>query len=47
MADRIGKLMRNRRPLESYNTTWLGVIAVAVVVVLVGALLLVKVADIG
>ncbi|MGV0852363.1 MlaD family protein [Mycolicibacterium phlei] len=47
MADRIRNVFRNRRPLESYNKTWLGVIAVGVVVVLVGALLLVKVADIG
>lgn len=36
-----------RRPLEDYSKTWLGVIAVAVVVVLVGALLLVRVADFG
>lgn len=45
MADRTDKI--RRRPLESYSKTWLGVIAAAVVVVLVGALLAVKVADIG
>jgi virulence factor Mce-like protein len=33
--------------LESYNRLWLGVIAVAVVSVLIGAMLLVRVADIG
>jgi virulence factor Mce-like protein len=36
-----------RRPLEDRNKVWLGVIAVGVVVVLVGALLLVKAADVG
>ncbi len=36
-----------RRPLEDLNKTWLGVVAVAVVAVLVGALLAVKVADVG
>ncbi|MCV7278437.1 MCE family protein [Mycolicibacterium flavescens] len=41
MADRTPKT------LESYSKTWLGVIAVAVVAVLVAALLAVKVADIG
>ena len=35
------------RPLDSYNKTWLGVIAVAVVAVLIGALLLVKELGIG
>lgn len=35
------------RPLGSYNRTWLGVIAIAVVSVLIGALLTVKVADLG
>ncbi|MBU8808765.1 MCE family protein [Mycolicibacterium goodii] len=38
---------KRRRPLESYNRLWLGVIAVAVVSVLIGAMLLVRVADIG
>src|ERR1700761_3012044 len=28
-----------KRPLESYNTTWLGFIAVAVVAVVIGAML--------
>lgn len=45
MADRTRKI--RRRPLEAYSTTWLGVVAVVVVAVLVGALLLVKVADFG
>ncbi|MGE2733758.1 MCE family protein [Mycolicibacterium vaccae] len=36
-----------RRPLEEYSKTWLGVIAVVVVVVLVGALLMVRVANFG
>jgi virulence factor Mce-like protein len=36
-----------RRPLLSYDRTWLGVAAIAVVVVLIGAMLLVKVADFG
>lgn len=36
-----------RRPLLSWDRTWLGVTAVAVVTVLIGAILLVKVADIG
>lgn len=44
MVDRPPK---TRRPLESYSKTWLGVVAVAVVAVLVGALLLVRVADFG
>lgn len=35
------------RPLDSYNKTWLGVIAVSVVAVLIGALLLVKEWGIG
>lgn len=38
---------KRRRPLESYNRLWLGMIAVAVVSVLIGAMLLVRVADIG
>lgn len=38
---------KRRRPLESYNRLWLGVIAVAVVSVLIGAMLLVRVVDIG
>lgn len=44
MADR---LKRSRRPLLSYDRTWLGVAAIAVVAVLIGAMLLVKVADLG
>ncbi|KAA0118553.1 MCE family protein [Mycolicibacterium sp. P9-22] len=36
-----------RRPLLSWDRTWLGVTAIAVVSVLIGAMLLVKVADIG
>ena len=36
-----------RRPLESYNKAWLGFGAIAVVAVLIGAMLLVKVADVG
>ncbi|MET0897653.1 MAG: MlaD family protein [Mycobacterium sp.] len=38
---------RKRRTLESYNRTWLGFIAIAVVAVLIGAMLLVKVAEVG
>ncbi|MGE2832785.1 MlaD family protein [Mycobacterium sp. SMC-4] len=45
MADRTRKI--RRRPLENYSKTWLGIVAVAVVAVLVGALLLVRVADFG
>jgi virulence factor Mce-like protein len=40
MADR-------RRTLESYHRTWLGFIAIAVVAVLIGAMLLVKVSNMG
>lgn len=36
-----------RRPLLGWDRTWLGVTAIAVVTVLIGAMLLVKVADIG
>ncbi|GBE65430.1 putative MCE family protein [Mycobacterium sp. MFM001] len=39
--------MARRRPLESYNKTWLGFVALAVVGVLVAASLLVKVLGIG
>jgi len=35
-------MAERKRPLEEYNKTWLGVIALVVVAVLVGALLLVK-----
>lgn len=35
------------RPLDSYNKTWLGVAAVAVVAALIGGLLLVKQLGIG
>ncbi|MDH6199017.1 virulence factor Mce-like protein [Mycobacterium frederiksbergense] len=38
---------RRRRTLESYNRTWLGVGAIAVVAVLIGAMLIVKVADVS
>ena len=38
---------RRRIPLEDRNKTWLGVIAVAVVTVVIGAMLLVKVANVG
>lgn len=41
------RIFKGRRPLESYSKTWLGVVAVAMVSVLVGALLLVRVADFG
>lgn len=47
MADGSSTMRRRRRPLESYSKIWLGVVAVAVVAVLVGALLLVRVADFG
>ncbi len=36
-----------RRPLESYNKTWLGLIAVAVVAVIVGAMLIANAANVG
>ncbi|UJL29295.1 MCE family protein [Mycolicibacterium vanbaalenii] len=36
-----------RRPLESYHSAWLGFAAVAVVAVLIGAMLLIKGADVG
>ncbi|MGU3497989.1 MCE family protein [Mycobacterium sp. C31M] len=36
-----------RQKIESYSRLWLGVMAVAVVSVLIGAMLLIKVADIG
>ena len=48
MADPTAQKPKNRRPpLENRNRTWLGIIAIAVVSVLIGALLIVKVADIG
>lgn len=47
MADRVKTARPRRRPLESYSKPWLGSIALAVVVVLIGALLAVKVANIG
>lgn len=37
----------NRRILENYSRLWLGVIAIAVVSVLVGVLMIVRVADVG
>jgi len=45
MADQTRQ--RRRLPLEERNKTWLGIIAVAVVTVIIGAMLLVKVANIG
>jgi len=45
MADQTRQ--RRRIPLEERNKTWLGIIAVAVVTVIIGAMLLVKVANIG
>jgi len=48
MADPLGRLARlKKRPLESYNKTWLGCIAAAVVAVLIGALLLVHALGVG
>lgn len=47
MADRTMKIRRKRRPLESYSKIWLGVVALAVVSVLIGAILMVRVADFG
>jgi virulence factor Mce-like protein len=47
MADQAPQRKRMRRPLESRNRTWLGIIAVAVVAVLIGTLLLFKVANVG
>src|SRR5690625_6728555 len=38
---------KRKKPLEEYNTTMLGVIALAVVVMLVGALLFVKLLGFG
>jgi len=46
-ADRTPTHPRRRRPLESYNKAWLGFGAIAVVAVLIGAMLMVKVADVG
>ncbi|MFT8181108.1 mammalian cell entry protein, partial [Mycobacteroides chelonae] len=37
----------SRRPVETYNKTWLGAIALAVIGSLVGAMLLVKAIGIG
>ena len=45
MADQTRQ--RRRIPLEERNKTWLGIIAVAVVTVIIGAMLLVKVTNIG
>ena len=47
MAERESRVSVLRRPLESHHPTWLGVLAIVVVAGLIGALLLVKVADIG
>lgn len=38
---------KRRKVIESYSRLWLGVIAIAVVSVLIGAMLLVRVADVG
>jgi len=40
-------LRRLRRPLESHNTTWLGLIAVAVVAVVIGAMVVVHTLGVG
>ncbi|MBU9766635.1 MCE family protein [Mycobacterium sp. TNTM28] len=47
MAEKAKKVHKRRRPLEGRNRMWLGVTAIAVVSVLIGAMLIVKVADIG
>jgi virulence factor Mce-like protein len=47
MAEQAQKQRRRRRPLEGYNSAWLGFGALAVVVVLIATLLTVKVADVG
>lgn len=41
------KMKKRRRPLDGYSRMWLGVIAIGVVSALIGAMLIVKVADIG
>lgn len=48
MRRRLGRLEKfTKRPLESYNKTWLGFIAVAVVAVVIGAMLAVHVLGAG
>ncbi|CAJ1508595.1 MCE family protein [[Mycobacterium] burgundiense] len=47
MAESTPKQRKWRRPIEDWNKTVLGVIAVAVVAVLIGALMAVKLADVG
>jgi virulence factor Mce-like protein len=47
MADEAQKQRSRNRPLESYHKTWLGVGAITVVAVLIGAMLMVKVANVG
>lgn len=47
MVDQPRRRRRIQRPLEDRNKTWLGIIAVAVVAVVIGAMLLVKVANVG
>ena len=48
MADSLWRLARlKKRPLESYNTTWLGFIAAAVVAVVIGATLVVHALGVG
>ncbi|HEX2288944.1 MAG TPA: MlaD family protein, partial [Pseudonocardiaceae bacterium] len=46
MADQ-ATAWRRRRPLENRNKTWMGIVAVLVTALLVGTLLLVKVANFG
>ncbi|BBZ35307.1 MlaD family protein [Mycolicibacterium confluentis] len=47
MAEQKTKPRVWQRPVESWNRTWLGFIAVAVVAALIGTLLAIKVADVG
>lgn len=47
MADSVVWRRIRKRPLESYNTTWLGFIAAAVVAVVIGAMLLVHMLGFG
>ncbi|WP_102141342.1 MCE family protein [Mycobacterium hubeiense] len=47
MVEQSSKRRRSRRPLESYSRFWLGIMAVAAVTVLVAAMLIVKMADVG
>jgi phospholipid/cholesterol/gamma-HCH transport system substrate-binding protein len=47
MADSAARQRMKNRPLESYNTTWLGFIAAAVVAVVVAAMLVVHILGLG